>query len=123
MLLADEDLCVEQQAGLEHTVHGLVDTIHHRVVGIVLSQGTSRLIELGSNEVVNLLARGVPVGVGSTRNLAAGRSIQRQRATPQLEDAVVVPGTQRTNLGNILSQLVGRHAQRGGIKTLQVAEQ
>ena len=91
--LANEDLSIEQQAGLEQTVHCLVYTIHHRVAGIVLSQGTSSLVKLGSNEAINLLTRGVPVRVSSTRYLAAGRNIQRQCTTPQLEDTVVVPST------------------------------
>ena len=93
------------------------------MVGIVLGQGTDCLVEFGSNEVVDLLARGVPVGIGSTRHLTAGGGVQWQGTTPEFEDAVVVPGTDGAHLGHILCQLCIAHPQSCSTQTLQVAEQ
>ena len=38
LVLTDKQLGIEQQTGLQHTVHALVGTIYHRVVGIINSQ-------------------------------------------------------------------------------------
>ena len=56
MALTDEYLGIEQQTGLEQTVHRLIGTVHHRVVGVVLGQSVDRLVEFGSDEVIDLLA-------------------------------------------------------------------
>ena len=102
MLLADKHLGIEQQTGLEQAVHSLIGTVYHRVVCIVLGQCRSCLVEFGGNEVVNLLARSIPVRIGSAGNLAAGRGVEWQGAAPKLEDAVIVPGTNSAYLGYIL---------------------
>ena len=56
MLFADEHLGVEQQAGLQHAVHGLVGTVYRGVAAVFLGQRVDGLVELTGYEVVYLLA-------------------------------------------------------------------
>ena len=123
MSLTDKHFGIEQQTGLEQTVHGLICTIHHRVVGIVLCQGINGLVKFGCNEIIDLLARCVPVGIGCAWHLTAGGSVQRQSTAPELKDTIVVPGTDGAHLGHILCQLCLTHAQVFCTQTLQVAKQ
>ena len=102
MSLADKHLGIEQQTGLEQTVHGLIGTIHHRMVGIVLCQGINGLVKFRRNEIINLLARCIPVRISCAGHLTAGRSIQRQCTAPEFEDTIIIPGTDSTYLGHIL---------------------
>ena len=73
MVFLDENLGVEQQTGLEHTVGGLVHAVHV-LYGKVLQAG----IQLVNHELPDFLAGGVEVGVGRRGNRGGHLGVQRQ---------------------------------------------
>ena len=121
--LSDKHLCVQQQTGLQHTVHSLISTVHGSMTTVFLGQCFYGLVELGSDKVIDDLTRGIPVGISCSGHLTASRGVQRQCSAPEFEDTIVVPGAQCTDLGHILFQSFLRDAQTGGIKTFEVVKQ
>ena len=117
VVFLDEHRGVEQQAGLDDAVGGLVHAVH-----VVLGKVVQALVQFLHQEVVDDFAALVKILGGRAGNHGGHLRIQRKGAAPHLKEVVVAPRAKGAHLVDILRSMLRGHANGVEVHSLEVMD-